>query len=372
MIRGVPTFAAAIALLLCLCVPTRATTSAHSQQARPNVYPGSIVTDPDGSLWFTEVRGIEQLTTSGKFHLFRVPDLGGTNGENIPSSLAFDKTGQVWFTSGQRIGRIDSHGRITLFPVPKKLGYPTVFSDPQGQLWRMLLLEPGDTTHAAFAHVTPEGKMTPIFSLQAATLSGLTVARDGRFWFTETRITDPTQGSGPMNAGWILPDGRSARFPLPRTIANLCGPKDCLLASDITSSRDGSIWFGYLGPAVGRVTDKGHVDLYSLPPTTLAPTSMVQGPDGNIWLGTIGYGIDRIDRTGQVTFFPVSTRLDIYGGFINGGLASSGLTVGRDRALWFTIACQNSIGHLTLTGQVIRYQIPGTATDAGSGCPSLP
>ena len=372
MIRGVPTFAAVVVLFLCLCVPAGATFSARAQQARPNVYPGSIVTGPDGNLWFTEARGIERLTTSGKFRLFRVPGLGGSGGGDAPSSLAIDKTGQVWFTSGQRIGRLDAHGRITLFPVPKSLGYPTVFSDPQGQLWRMLLLEPGDTTHAAFAHVTPEGKMTPIFSLQAATLSGLTVARDGRFWFTETRITDPTQGSGPMYADWILPDGRSARFPLPRTVANLCDPKDCLLASDITTSSDGSMWFGYFGPAIGRVTGKGHVAVYSLPLTTLIPTSMVQGPDGNIWFGTVGYGIDRIDRTGQVTFFPVSSRLDIYGGFVDGGLASSGLTVGRDRAMWFTMACQKSIGRITLTGQVTRFQIPGTATDAGSGCPSLP
>jgi len=365
MIRGVPAFAAVVALFLCLCMPAGTTVSARAQRARLNVYPGSIVTGPDGTLWFTESRGIERLTTSGKFRLFGGPGLGG-------SSLAIDKTGQVWFTSGQRIGRIDAHGRINLFPVPKSQGYPTVFTDPHGQLWRMLLLEPGDITHAAFAHITPEGTMTPIFTLKAATLSGLTVAHDGRFWFTETRITDPTQGSGPMNAGWILPDGRSTRFPLPRTVPNLCGPKDCLLASDITTSSDGALWFGYFGPAIGRVTGKGHVDLYSLPSTTVAPTSMVQGPDGNIWLGTVGFGIDRIDRTGQVTFFPVSSRLDIYGGFVDGGLASSGLTVGRDRALWFTMACQNSIGRISLSGQVTRFQIPGTATDAGSGCPSLP
>lgn len=350
VIRDLRVYIATAALLLCLCMPSGAAFSASSQPARPNVSPGVLVAAPDGSLWFTENRGIERLTVGGTFHLYRVPGLVTSTGLDAPSSLAIDKTGQVWFTAGQRMGRIDGRGRLTLYAVPAKLGYLTLFSDPQGQLWRMLLREPGNTTHASFARVTPTGTITPVFTLQAATLDGLTVARDGRFWFTETQITDPTQGSGPMYAGWILPDGRSARFSLPRTVAGLCDPNTCLLGSALATTSDGSAWFGYFGPAIGRVRANGRVTVYNLPPTASAPTSMVQGPDGALWFGTVGFGLVRIDQTGRVSDLSVGTRMDVYGGFIDGGLATHGLAFGKDEALWYTMMCQNSIGRMTLTG----------------------
>src|SRR5882724_1757547 len=69
-----------------------------------NVHPGPIAIAADGSLWFGEDRGIEHLSSSGRFHLFTVPGATGAYGDKTPGSLVVDARGTVWFTAGQHIG----------------------------------------------------------------------------------------------------------------------------------------------------------------------------------------------------------------------------------------------------------------------------
>jgi len=91
-----------------------------------------------------------------------------------------------------------------------------------------------------------------------------------------------------------------------------------------------------------------------------------KGPDGNIWFaendvgdpGSHVVGIGRITPRGHITSFSLPATV--------GRAAVVGITLGPDRALWFTVvryttagdADAGVVGHITTSGAVTLYPLP--------------
>lgn len=346
----------------------------HSQRSgnadMADAHPGQIAAAPDGSLWFTENRGIQHLSPSGRFRLFAVPGAAGTAGDNTPGSLVVDPRGTVWFTAGRNIGRLAGDGKLLLFPVSRHLGAPAFLTKgPDGTVWCALAAAADRTYNFAIARILPSGAVLPVFTWPKRgsipgsldRLDAFAVGAGHRIWLADTFVTNFTQGSGPTFVGYIDSHMRIVRFPLPRAIGHVC--QSWCTPLSIVIGTDGVVWFGLLNPGLGRLTPNGVPSIISLPRSVIIVTTLAPGLNGKVWFGTVGSGLGYVTRAGRVRYFALSPhRTDGY----------EGVASVPDGSLWFTIACQNSIGHITSTGKIKVVHIPGTVADAGAQCPGLP
>ena len=85
--------------------------------------PYTIVTGPDGNLWFTESdRGtIGRITPSGTITEFPLEEQ-----ESGPYGITVGADGNLWFTErfANQIGKITTSGTITEYPVPTPNAQP--------------------------------------------------------------------------------------------------------------------------------------------------------------------------------------------------------------------------------------------------------
>ncbi len=105
------------------------------------VFAHSIVSGPDGDLWFfsnnnaTDQGFLGRVTTAGVVTLFPIPSFS-SKPPNL-DSLAAGADGNLWFTEGAGkqlvFGRISPNGVVTRFPIGK-LTFATVANGPNGSL----------------------------------------------------------------------------------------------------------------------------------------------------------------------------------------------------------------------------------------------
>src|SRR6266571_86455 len=110
----------------------------------PHLYPGGIMTGPDGNLWFTETVSngcqsgkIGRITPEGKISEFSLLS------DRVASGIMTGSDGNLWFTEsacakGQngKIGRITPSGVISEFSLPTPHFYPFgSTAGPDGNLW---------------------------------------------------------------------------------------------------------------------------------------------------------------------------------------------------------------------------------------------
>jgi streptogramin lyase len=266
--------------------------------------PWSIVTGPDGNLWFTEVAGnkIGRITTSGAVTEYPIPTRGaGAVG------IVKGPDGNLWFTetAAGKIGRMATSGIVTEFALTNRTAAPLaiVTSTADGNLW---FTENGA---AKIGRITPGGTITE-FPITSPAF-GIAQGSDQNLWFTEPGVAvgkittagvaqefPTTEMPGWLAAGsdgnlWatdqtnnaitkITTAGLVTEFPVPTLDANL---------QEITAGSDGNLWFvenslsGGLGVPQGKVakiTTAGVVTEY-LDPSNSGPGGLVFGPDGDIW-----------------------------------------------------------------------------------------
>jgi virginiamycin B lyase len=130
------------------------------------------------------------------------------------------------------------------------------------------------------------------------------------------------------------------------------------LPAEIVQGPDGNLW--YTDNAVGqvaRMTPSGHVTLFAVPMTGVATAGITVGPDHALWFtvtdfgyagaGTAPTAIGRITTAGRMTMFPLPS-----------GSSPYGLVFGPEHAVWYTDPNSNSIGRLLSDGLVTRFPIP--------------
>lgn len=164
-----------------------------------NAYPSQIAAAPDGSLWFTENRGVEHFIPPGRFHLYAVPGAGGALGDNTPGSLVVDAQGTVWFISGPHVGRIDRLGKMRLIPAPAHMGWPVdITMGPDGTLW--CVFQAASSVSYRFARISSDGHVHFLYSWpMRGTIPGsidqldaYAIGPSDRLWIADTVVTNVT------------------------------------------------------------------------------------------------------------------------------------------------------------------------------------
>jgi virginiamycin B lyase len=155
----------------------------------------------------------------------------------------------------------------------------------------------------------------------------ITLGPDGNEWFTDFLAS---------KIGRITPSGKVTEYPVP-------GPTDAGPTS-ITSGPDGNIWFGR-DDAVGRVTPRGRVSLFSLPPRR-GTSDITAGPDGNVWYSD-GYGyVGRVTHDGQITEFGTGSGTD-----------PASIASGSDGNLWVVSYTTPHLIRVSPSGEMKKYNM---------------
>jgi virginiamycin B lyase len=252
--------------------------------------------------------------------------------------------------------------------VPTADGAPAaVAAGSDGNAWfiesKSVSLGTQRVVRTSFYRILPSGKAAKVVPDVKVTPVSLVAGRDGAIWFLAAEQQGTTAETRAI--GHITPQGQVRLLHLPQA---RCPERDCIPEA-LVQDTDQAIWFTILGHTVGRMTAGGAFSFFlprGIRTSMGMPFSPVIGPDSNLWFGELWNGdgayIGRMTRAGALREFMVSKRQD----------NTSGMAVGSDGNLWFTLSCVNAIGRITPGGRVTIYHIPGTAADAGSECPVYP
>jgi streptogramin lyase len=278
--------------------------------------PSSIVSGPDGNLWFTETAAgkIGRSTPHGDIIEFVVPASDQTDLETgSPEFIIAGPDRNLWFSdpASHSIDRITTAGKITTFAVSGAPHGLTVGSD--GNLWFT-------EDNAKLGRITPTGEITEIqLSLESPSdNSRITTGGGGNLWFVEPDAN---------KIGRVTTSGDLTEFDIPTEDSTPTG---------ITRGSDGNVWFTELtGGKVARITPAGAITEFPLPGGDEAgPDQIAPGPDNNLWV-TDGAGsrIVRVSPSGRIVEVPTPSDQS----------SPSGITAGPGRTIWFTESEGNNI-----------------------------
>ena len=277
--------------------------------------PTSIVTGPDGNLWFTEsVGNIGRSTPRGSIIDFPVPASDQSeDGTSAPEVIVAGPDRNLWFTdpNSHSVDRITTSGNITTFEVSGTPHGLTV--GPDNNLWFT-------EDNGMLGRITTAGAITEIpLALEVPSDNNrLTTGADGNLWFIEPEAN---------KIGRVSLRGDLAEFDIPTPDSSPAG---------ITRGPDGNVWFTELtGGRVGRITRSGTITEFLLPGEETGPDQITTGPDNNLWVTDSGASrIVRITPAGRIVAVPTPTDQS----------APTGITAGPRSTIWFTESEGYSIG----------------------------
>jgi hypothetical protein len=211
---------------------------------------------------------------------------------------------------------------------------------------------------------------------------GAVVGPDGNLWFTEN-VTDPGAFAQTVAIAWLTPQGamRTFNVPLPATAQGRT-------LGAIANGPDGNLWFtGNYSRAngqdnrsfLGRITPRGQIRLFELPPSFASSTlagagfygddgygpgyvsSLISGPNGNLW-----FAATNAQGTSGIAEMSTSGKL---GSFIPADI-SGDLVAGSNGQLWFPSSSgltNVSKGIVTPSGVVATQDLPSQALLVNGG-----
>lgn len=216
---------------------------------------GSIVSGPDGRLWFGFDERIGAITTSGAIESYATTSTTSIQG------VIVGPDGKLWFGESNKIARIDTNGKMgpgDEFPLPSGDGSIEALAlGPDGNVWFTL------GSPAAIGKVTPTGTITIYPTPTPSSLPfGIAVGPDGYLWFPE--LNNHSIGSIPTTA---TSGAEITEYPVPDKVGGLY----------ITAGPDRRMWFsqGALNE-LGAITTNTSVAITPQPPT--GPIAPPPGP----------------------------------------------------------------------------------------------
>lgn len=291
-------------------------------------------------------------------------------------------------------------------------------SGPGGSLWFSEDIANIGDKGEPYSNIYKIGKITPsgVISefpipvpaeLTDDALDGMTSGPDGNLWFdlnmaSNETVTNSTgwAASTLCEIGRVSSSGAITEFPVPNTLP--AGLIPICELTDITSGRDGNLWFGltineinktngYLISTlceIGRITPAGAITEFPVPNNYEISTELTydeldnitSGHDGNLWfdlmriaVNSTGEGfyaggtIERITPSGAITTFPMLGYED---GVDTLTLPWPDMIPGPDGNIWFTDAFfkidpvsgrpfpVEKIGRITPAGVITEYSLP--------------
>ncbi len=223
----------------------------------------SLVTGPEGNVWFTTVGNIKtvgKITPSGKITQYSLP-----GEKHEAGGMTVGPEGNMWFTmrgwegSGEYIAKITPSGVITPYPVPGEANKITPGPNGEAALWFT------DYFYARIGRISTTSDSVTEYTSPGGGPSGIVAGRDGKLWFADTLSN---------SIGTINTSGEGGKsYPLPEKSA----------PSGITSGPEGNLWFTDGGTSkIGKITTSGSVTEYALPGES-RPGGITTGPDGKMW-----------------------------------------------------------------------------------------
>lgn len=284
-------------------------------------WPDYMTKGSDGNLWFSEFYAdrIGRITPTGTITEFPLPDLNDIEG------ITSGPDGNIWFTEPgeNKIGRMTTKGVVTAFEIHANNPSPRgITAGPDGNVW---FVEYYDNT---IGRITPSGVITR-FAIPQSQGSPwwITTGKDGDLWFTESQ----SEYIGRF-------DPRTLKFEPPVHV-----PGSSPTPWGIMTAPDGHLWFTERTAGNIAVIFNGRVSSFHIAEPTSYPDTLVSGPDGNMWFTENQVGdIGRFNPT-TGKFLPVIA--------LPSGYIPTGIAVGRDRNIWFTVASYTqpaSIGEVVL------------------------
>lgn len=291
----------------------------------PESEPTTIVTGPDGNLWFTgnSANNIDKITPSGvvtEYHL---------SGNQQPFGITVGPDGNLWFTNvaGNSIGKITLDGTITTYPVTTANAFPSnIVVGPNGNLW----FAEAHGSASKIGEMTPSGVMVaeypiltpPLHSFDVA-VSGMAVGTDGNIWFAEPTVN---------KIGMVTPSGVMTEYTVPTSASQPDG---------MTAGPNGNLWFTEQdGNKIGEITTSGVISEFPITTADSGPVGITTGPDGNLWFTEqLAQKIGEMTPSGvMVAEYPLLTDFDDPGS----------ITTGPDGNMWFTENGTDQIGKLVI------------------------
>jgi len=280
----------------------------------------SMVMDTTGRLWFTEKIG-KKLTMfdpkGNKFKSYNLPDSWGKVGF---SEIASSPDGAIWFTVNRwvedkkathMLGRFTpADGYFTKYILSVETFPEEVFVDAGGVIWffasnKNNLYRVDPVSFAVKGYPIPTANSSP---------GGLSADQNGNIWFVESNAN---------KIGKFIPDkGVFYEYEIHTPFAN---PRD------ISDGSDGKIWFVEQG--AGRLAafypDKQRFDEAIIPTPNSAPSAIAHDGHGNVWF--LEYMGNKVG-----VFNPKSARFHEYD-IPNFSSFPADMVIDRERSiLWFT------------------------------------
>lgn len=331
--------------------PPASTYPACQAQTYPlpdGVWSRTLISGPDGALWFPLHDPLEDGTNLGRFDpatatysWVAVPDVGTI------TRLAVGPDGALWMTGragthGDSIARFDpSTSESTDHPTPTTGAHPIfITTGPDGAIW-FTESNAGQVGRLDLATgaITEYPAPKPASSL----LTGIAIGADGNLWVSDAgnnSILRVNSSSGAMRS-YPLPIGASA----PGLEGSDPGP--------IIAGFDGALWFtqdyaqsiGRLEPFTGQITEL---------PAGVTPVALTAGSDAGVWFAdALGEGIGRLDAgSGQVSECSVGYESE----------EAWGITTGSDGNIWFMETSAGN-GGIYAIGRIV---VPRTLSATGS------
>jgi len=310
-------------------------------------FPGGLTAGPDGNMWFLAKKArkytsaternngiVGKITPSGVVTEYSKGITESVIGMS-PNSIVTGPDGNIWFLESNKIARSTPDGVITEFPCGVAGGRPliSIVAGTDGNLWF--------TWPDGIGKITTSGKVTGYHQgiTPSSFIWAITPGPDGNMWFTETAVNSDRIGK-------ITPDGVVTEYSE--------GITEGALSRAITAGSDGNLWFVEEGAGrIGKITVQGAVTEYK-PSGVInsALWSIASGSDGNVWYSDAVRGIiGKIDLEGKVTEFAIksATVLDVSGAKKNTKIQNfqtSKIVFSPDGSLWFTGTGDVSFGRL--------------------------
>jgi streptogramin lyase len=314
----------------------------YAVTSNPSNRPNSIVTGPDGKLWFTEKEAekIGTVNTNGT----GVTEYLLPGGELDPESITVGSDGNMWFYGGNSyLGKITPAGRLDDYLLPVKHSASSLAAGPDGDLWI------ADTEANTIEKINTEGTGRVEYPLPSESQpTGIATGPEGEnaLWFTE---------HGSSKIGKITTSGVVTEYALPSGSA----------PDGIATGPGGTVWFVEDGTKkVAKITRSGAITEYPLPAESEGSKSIVEGPEGNLWFTQHSLNkVDKITTSGVVTQYPLSSETGDPSG------EPSRITPGPDGKMWFTEESPvGAIGTIS-TSTVVRPKLE-LAPHSSAACPA--
>ncbi len=373
-------------LLFAVCAANSMATSITEYSLSPIIAtPTTIVSGPDGRLWFAEFSGISggyandigRITTNASLTT-------GTTVTNFPIttpvSSAFGITvgadNNLWFTEydANKIGCMNTNGTMLgEFTLPTPTNHPMgIIRGPDNNLWFTERYTGRIGTITNYPTFIPGQFITNSSHLfvEIATSTNLSLPSnlangpDGNIWFTENGIgvgriarVNVQMVHNTLNLGQVPGSNTIVEFQLSNSNSQPFG---------ITAGPDNALWFTeYATNVIGRIpvnaTNSASIIEYVTPSINSAPYGITLGKDGNLWFAESGVG-----QIGRVVPNGTNTNA-VFAEFVvpSGLVFPAFLAAGPDGNIWFTEFNGNSVGKVSdspLTLTVNNYQFAaGTA-----------